>query len=85
MSRVKYADFHSQRYPDEENLTNILTSISGKMGRKGSRVDEIEPLGKAAQTALHTNFRLELSQSVDSETLVEVVGFSRPFFVPIKQ
>ena len=60
--------------PDEQPLTNILTNISGKMGRNGSRVGEIEPLEKAAQTALNAAFRLELSQSGDSETLVEVAG-----------
>ena len=60
--------------PDEGPLTNILTNISGKMGRNGSRVGEIEPLEKAAQTALDASSRLELSQSGDSETLVEVAG-----------
>jgi hypothetical protein len=44
------------------------------MGRNGSRVGEIEPLEKAAQTALHAASRLRLSQSGDSETLVEVAG-----------
>ena len=39
-----------------------------------SRVGEIGPLEKAAQTALHVAPRLELSQSGDSETLVEVAG-----------
>ena len=60
--------------PDEENLIEILTEIFGKTCRNGSRVGEIEPLEKAAQTALHAASRLELSQSVDSETLVEVAG-----------
>jgi hypothetical protein len=60
--------------PDEEPLTNILTNISGKTGRNGSRVGEIEPLEKAAQTALNAASRLRLSQSGDSETLVEVAG-----------
>ena len=60
--------------PDEENLIKILTNISGKTCRNGSRVGEIEPLEKAAQTALHAASRLELSQSGDSETLVEVAG-----------
>ena len=60
--------------PDEENLIEILTEISGKTGRNGSRVGEIEPLKKAAQTALDAASRLELSQSGDSETLVEVAG-----------
>ena len=60
--------------PDEENLIEILTEISGKTGRNGSRVGEIEPLEKAAQTALNAASRLELSQSGDSETLVEVAG-----------
>jgi len=55
-------------------LIEILTNISGKMGRNGSRVGEIEPLEKAAQTALNAASRLELSQSGDSETLVEVAG-----------
>lgn len=32
--------------PDEEALTDILTDISGKTGRNGSRVGEIEPLKK---------------------------------------
>ena len=44
------------------------------MGRNGSRAGEIEPLKKAPQTALNATSRLELSQSVDSETLVEVAG-----------
>ena len=60
--------------PDEENLIKILTNISGKTCRNGSRVGEIEPLEKAAQTALNAASRLELSQSGDSETLVEVAG-----------
>ena len=60
--------------PDEENLIKILTNISGKTGRNGSRVGEIEPLEKAAKTALHAASRLELSQSGDSENLVEVAG-----------
>ena len=60
--------------PDEENLINILTNISGKTCHLGSRVGEIEPLEKAAKTALHAASRLELSQSGDSETLVEVAG-----------
>jgi hypothetical protein len=60
--------------PDEEPLTNILTNISGKTCRNGSRVGEIEPLEKAAQTALNAASRLRLSQSGDSETLVEVAG-----------
>ena len=60
--------------PDEENLIKILTEISGKTCQNGSRVGEIEPLEKAAQTALNAVSRLELSQSGDSETLVEVAG-----------
>jgi hypothetical protein len=60
--------------PDEENLIKILTNISGKTGRNGSRVGEIEPLEKAAKTALYASSRLELSQSDDSETLVEMAG-----------
>ena len=40
----------------------------------GSRVAKIEPLEKTAQTALHAASRLVLSQSGDSETLVEVAG-----------
>ena len=60
--------------PDEENLIEILTEISGKTCRNGSRVGEIEPLEKAAKTALNAASRLELSQSGDSETLVEVAG-----------
>ena len=60
--------------PDEGPLTNILTNISGKTCRNGSRVGEIEPLEKAAKTALDAASRLELSQSGDSETLVEVAG-----------
>ena len=59
---------------EDENLIKILTNISGKMGQNGSRVGEIEPLEKAAKTALHAASRLELSQSGDSETLVEVAG-----------
>ena len=59
---------------DEENLIKILTNISGKTCRNGSRVGEIEPLEKAAKTALNAASRLELSQSGDSETLVEVAG-----------
>ena len=51
--------------PDEENLIKILTNISGKTCRNGTRVGEIEPLEKAAKTALNAAFRLELSQSGD--------------------
>jgi len=51
-----------------------LTHFSGKTCHLGSRVGEIEPLEKAAKTALHAAPRLELSQSGDSETLVEVAG-----------
>jgi hypothetical protein len=51
-------------------LTQILTHFSGKTCHLGSRVGEIEPLEKAAKTALHAAPRLELSQSGDSETLV---------------
>ena len=53
-------------------MINVLSRL--KTCRKGSRVGEIEPLEKAAQTALHAASRLELSQSGDSETLVEVAG-----------
>jgi len=60
--------------PDEGPLTNILTNISGKTCQNGSRVGEIEPLEKAAQTALHAASRQKLSQSGNSETLVEVAG-----------
>ena len=60
--------------PDEENLIKILINISGKMGRNGSRVGKTKPLEKASQFALHAASRLELSQSGDSETLVEVAG-----------
>ncbi len=60
--------------PDEENLIKILTNISGKTCHLGSRVGETKPLEKAAQTALNAASRLELSQSGDSETLVEVAG-----------
>ena len=55
-------------------LTHILTKISCKTCRNGSRVGEIKPLEKAAKTALHAAPRLELSQPVDIETLVEVAG-----------
>ena len=58
----------------DDPLTNILTNISGKMGRNGSRVGEIEPLEKAAQTALNAAFILGFWQSEDSENLVEVAG-----------
>ena len=43
-------------------------------GQNGSRVCETKPLEKATQTALHDASRLELPQSGDSETLVEVAG-----------
>lgn len=52
--------------PDEENLIEILTEISGKTCLNGSRAGEIEPLEKAVETALHAASRLELSQSGDS-------------------
>ena len=55
-------------------MIKILTNISGKTGRNGLRVGEVEPLEKAAKTALYAASRLELSQSGDSETLVEVAG-----------
>jgi len=59
---------------DEENLTHILTNISGKTCRNGSRVGEIEPVGESSKTAGNAGSRLELSQSDDSESLVEVAG-----------
>ena len=67
--------------PDKENLIKILTEISGKTCRNGSRVGEIEPLEKAAKTALNASPRLEFSQSDDSETLVEMAGID-PFSMP---
>ena len=60
--------------PDEENLIKILTNISGKMGRNGSRVGEIEPVGESSKTAGNAASGLELSQSDDLESLVEVAG-----------
>ena len=48
--------------------------ICGKTCREGSRVGEIEPLEKAAQTALNAASRRELSQSDNLESLVEVAG-----------
>ena len=59
---------------DEENLTHILTNISGKTCRNGSRVGEIEPLEKAAQAALNAASVQGLSLSDDLESLVEVAG-----------
>ena len=69
--------------PDEEDLTHILTNISGKTCRNGSRVGEIEPVGESSETAGNAASGLELSQSGDSESLVEVAGVepaSREFF-----
>ena len=55
-------------------LTQILTHFSGKTCQNGSQNGEIEPIEKAAQTALHAASRMKLSQSGNSETLVEVAG-----------
>ena len=45
-----------------------------QINTRKAKTSEIEPLEKTAQTALHAHSRLELSQSGDSETLVEVAG-----------
>ena len=60
--------------PDEEPLTHILTHISGKTCQNGSRVGEIEPVGESSKTAGNAASGLELSQSDDLESLVEVAG-----------
>ena len=57
-----------------EPLTNILTKISGKTCHLVSRVGEIEPLEKAAKTALNAASRLEFPNFGDSGKMVEVAG-----------
>ena len=70
--------FHSL-LPFQQSVRNIseagsLMHISGKTCQNGSRVGEIEPLEKKAQPTLQADTRRALSQSDDSETLVEVAG-----------
>jgi len=59
---------------DEENLTHILTNISGKTCRNGSRVGEIEPVGESSKTTGNAASGQGLSLSDDLESLVEVAG-----------
>ena len=73
--------FHSL-LPFQQSVRNIseagsLMHISGKTCQNGSRVGEIEPLEKKAQPTLQADTRRALSQSDDSETLVEVAGVER--------
>ena len=60
--------------PVEENLTHILTNISGKTCRNGTRVVATDQSGEATETSVTVGDRRELSQSDDLESLVEVAG-----------
>jgi hypothetical protein len=60
--------------PAEEPLIHILTHISGKTCRNGSRVGEIEPVGESSKTTGNAASGQGLSLSDDLESLVEVAG-----------
>ena len=60
--------------PDEGPLTDILTEISGKTCRNGSRVVASDQSGEATETSVTVGDRRELSHSDDLESLVEVAG-----------
>ena len=60
--------------PAEEPLIHILTHISGKTCRNGSRVVATDQSSEATETLVTVGDRRELSQSDDLESLVEVAG-----------
>ena len=60
--------------PDEEPLTNILTNISGKTCRKGSRVVATDQSSETTETSVTVGDRRGMSLSDDLESLVEVAG-----------
>ena len=60
--------------PAEEPLIHILTHISGKTCRNGSRVVASDQSGEATETSVTVGDRRGLSQSGALESLVEVAG-----------
>ena len=60
--------------PDEGPLTDILTEISGKTCRNGSRVVASGQSSEATETSVTVGDRRGLSQSGALESLVEVAG-----------
>ena len=60
--------------PEEENLIEILTEISGRTGRDGSRVVATDESSETTETSVAVGDGRGMSQSVDSESLVEVAG-----------
>jgi hypothetical protein len=60
--------------PVEENLTHILTNISGKTCRNGSRVVATDQSTETTETSVTVGDRLALSKSDDFESFVEVAG-----------
>ena len=60
--------------PAEEDLTQILTLISGKSGQSLSRSVASDPQGESVQTAVPVPSGRSLSLSEDLESLVEVAG-----------
>jgi hypothetical protein len=60
--------------PAEENLTHILTHISGKTCRNGSRVVATDQSTETTETSVTVGDRLALSKSDDFESFVEVAG-----------
>ena len=60
--------------PDEEPLTNILTNISGKTCRKGSRVVATDQSSETTETSVTVGDRRGMSQSGDGMKMVEVAA-----------
>ena len=60
--------------PAEEDLTQILTLISGKSGQNLSRSVASDPQGESVQTAVPVPSGRELSHSVRDCKMVEVAG-----------
>ena len=60
--------------PDEEDLTHILTNISGKTCRNGSRVVATDQSNETTGTSVTVGDRRELSCSDEGMKMVEVAG-----------
>ena len=60
--------------PDEVPLTEILTEISGKTCRNGSRVVATDQSSETTETSVTVGDRRGMSLSDDLESLVEVAG-----------
>ena len=58
--------------PAEENSTHILTNISGKTCRNGSRVVATDQSTETTETSVTVGDRLALSKSDDFESFVDV-------------